>query len=803
MWSRRGCGARAGETGAGRGNAHIRGMRHPRGSLAGRPAPTARAAALALLFVAGGAAPLAGQAVTVVANRTFRPTAVLQPHAQYWLATDSADGALVLRDVTINPVTIGTIRIEGIAPMARQGEPRPVPDTVRFDPDGRVVLAVSNGPGRPPLGVELVGSRGAPALRIAITARDWPLTRVMLVTIAPADIHEHRFRSVGWGVADRVRIADRELTAYLADSTTGPTTVAVRIGGGARGRIQGDAADVMVTRSVDGARVVERRRVAALTLIVEPAREADGSARADILVGLGTSEAEAAQAAALAAGASWPTYPRAPLRVATPPSEMGLLLTHLLGVARPMLDYDRIQGIRHMPAGSYTFLAAFDRDGWYGALTALQLGDPGIVCSEYQLFKRNAEASGAQRHEIWNRLGPRGRVLWTDDWGGRWFGDKEPYQLLKAYACYRATRDPNWLAAELPHLRRIVRFMLDTDRDGDGLLEGSSWATYSEMSPLADSTYAAEDPYVNALAAYALDRVAELEDVAARGAGDSLRAAAGRIRAALPVLWRPAPGWFAYHALPDGSRSWDNEHLQPVDALVWGGVTDTAIQRAMVARVLRPGWWDANVRAFTMVPSDDRWYDGGSYWRGIGWHILDFKALHAAFVYGTPAQRLTAWGRLTDETARIVRANYARPGERADNNGLFLFSAGAYLDLVGRGLFGVDERLDHLEIAPHVDGIADEHTWRLDGWILGRDTLSLAYRPADRAMTFRLGALYRTRVVLRLPWLAPASCITARRGPDAPERLTPVLRDDGSVYVDIRGAFDPAEVRVSAGACGP
>jgi hypothetical protein len=30
-----------------------------------------------------------------------------------------------------------------------------------------------------------------------------------------------------------------------------------------------------------------------------------------------------------------------------------------------------------------------------------------------------------------------------------------------------------------------------------------------------------------------------------------------------------------------------------------------------------------------------------------------------------------------------------------------------------------------------------------------------------------------------------------------------VMRDDGSVYVDIRGAFDPAEVRVSAAACGP
>jgi hypothetical protein len=763
-----------------------------------------RTCVLAAVLVAGLAGTLAAQSITVVANRSFRPTAVLQPHAQYWLATDSTDGALVLRDITINPVTIGTVRIEGIEPMARQGEARPLPDTVRFDADGRVVLTVSNGPGRPPLGVELIGARTAPALRIAITARDWPLNRVMLVSLAPADLHEFRWRSVGWGVQDRVRIDEREGVAFLSDSTTGPTTVAVRFGGGVRGRIQGDAADVMVRRDVDGARIVERRRVAALSLIVEPVRDAAGNVRADILIGLGTSEGEADLAARSAAGETYPSYGRALLRLTTPAPDVSLLLAHLLGAARPMLDYDRIAGLRHTPAGSYTFLAAFDRDGWYGALTALQLGDPAVVCGEYQLFKRYAEADGAQRHEIWNRLSARGRVLWTDPWGSRWMGDKEPYQLLKGYACYRATRDAAWLAAELPNLRRIARYMLATDADGDALLEGASDATYSEMSPLAgDSTYRTEDPYVNALSAYALERVAELEDAAQRGAGDSLRAAATRIRAALPRLWRPERHWFAYHAMPDGVRSWDHDHLQPVDALVFGGVTDSTTRQAMVGQVLRPGWWDANVRAFTMVPSDDSWYDGGSYWRGIGWHILDFKALQAVFVYGTPAQRAVAWQRLTDETTRIIRTNYARPGERADNNGLFMFSAGAYLDLVGRGLFGVEERLDQLEIAPHVDGIADEQTWRLEGWILGQDTLSLTYRPADRALAFRVGALHRTRVVLRLPWFSPAGCVTVRRGPDAPERLTPVVMDDGSVYVDIRGAFDPAEVRVSAAACGP
>jgi hypothetical protein len=221
----------------------------------------------------------------------------------------------------------------------------------------------------------------------------------------------------------------------------------------------------------------------------------------------------------------------------------------------------------------------------------------------------------------------------------------------------------------------------------------------------------------------------------------------------------------------------------------------------MVAQVLRSEWWDAAARGFYVVPTSDSWHDMDAYWRGHGWHIMDFKALHAAFVYGSADQRRAAWERLAVEVGRIVRTNYGRPGERSDNNGLFMFSAGAYLDLLSRGLFGVDEHLDRIEIAPHVDGISDDFAWRLDGWRLADDTLTLAYRPADRAATIRLGARTRKRLVLRFPWLVPGSCATVRRGPDT-ERLTPVFLVDGSAYLDIRGAFDPAELTVSGRPCG-
>ena len=755
--------------------------------------------------------------ITVVATPAFRPTAILVPHLNYWVAVDTAAGGLVLRDLTINPVTFtGTVRVEGLQLSAPSPGRAPFADSVRFGGDGQVTLLVADSAVSAPVEVRPVGVPGVPAGRLIITAPRWPYGRAFLVTIDQADLYEHRWRAVGFGVRDRIRVDDRRNIAFLADSTVGSTVIAIGPGAGTRAGIRTDVSSLMIERRFGDEIGRERRTVGRLLLVLEPARDVRGAVRAELVFALGTSEQDAARNLAAVAGAPVVPSPLGGPRVTTPSAGVNLLLGHLLAASRPMLDYDRIGGLRHAPAGSYTFLAAFDRDGWYGATTALQLGDAESVCTEYRLFARYADPSGAQRHEIWNRLGANGPYVWTDDWGGRWMGDKDPYQILKGYACYRAAPDSAWLATELPVLRRLARFVLDTDRDGDGLVEGMSYATYSEMSPLSpnDEPYRAEDPYVNALAAYALDRLAEMEEEAWRtgapalrgGEGDSAavwRSAAARIRAAMPALWRPGNEWFAYHALADGSRSWDHYHLQPVDALVFGGVTDSTMQAAMVRQMLRPPWWDGAGRGFFAVPGDDSWHDMRSYWRGWGWHILDFKAVEAVLRYAVaPAQRAAAWRLFVDEADRIVRVNYGRPGERGDNNGLFQFSAGAYLDLLARGLFGVDEHLDWVEIAPHLEGIADDFTWRLDGWRFAGDSLGIAYRPADREATVRIGALRRTRLVVRFPWLSENSCVVMRRGRDPVERLGLVMLSDGSAYVDVRGGFDPAELRISARACG-
>ena len=779
-----------------------------------------RRGALALLCVCASVRPCALRAqapdITVVANPAFRSTAVLLPHFQFHVAVDSAAGGVVLRALTINPVTFtGWVRVEGLEAGARVAERRPFPDSVRFAADGRVTLLVADSAIGGPLAVEAQGDTSATAGKLVITAPRWPYGRVVLVTIDPADLYEHRWHSVGYGVRDRIRVDDARHIAFLDDSTVAHTVVAIAPGRGTRAAIHVETTSIVLTTAYRfGSVGRDRVPLGRLVLVLEPERAADGSVRAEVAFGLGATDADAAGALRRAIADDPAPLGAAGPQVATPSPNVGTLLAHILGAARPMLRYDRIATFRNIPAGSYTFLAAFDRDGWYGATTALQLRDAEVVCDEYALMKQFADPSGggAQRHEVWNRLGPHGRYVWTDDWSGRWMGDKDSYQILKGYACFRATRDAEWLADELPNLRRIARFILGTDRHGDGLVEGMSYATYSEMSPLSsdDRPYLTEDPYVNALTAYTLDRLAELEDEAARRlpgvrSGENAavwRAAASRIRAALPRLWRPGMGWFTYHAMADSGKSWDHYHLQPVDALIFGGVTDTAIASTMIRRLLGPTWWDSADAGFYPVPTDDAWHSRDGYWTSWDWHILDFKALEATFRYGTTAERQEAWQRLGAEAARILTVNYGRPGERGDNNGLFMFSAGSYLDLLARGLFGVNEHLDRIEVSPHVDGIADDFTWRLDGWRTSGDSLSVAYRPADRAATLHLGAAHATRLVLRFPWLAPGACAELTRAGAAVEPPPLTFQADGAATVDVPGGRDPAALTVSARPCG-
>ncbi len=160
------------------------------------------------------------------------------------------------------------------------------------------------------------------------------------------------------------------------------------------------------------------------------------------------------------------------------------------------------------------------------------------------------------------------------------------------------------------------------------------------------------------------------------------------------------------------------------------------------------------------------------------------------------------WRLVFAEAQRGIGRDYGRLSESGGPGGASLAAAGTFVALMAGEVFGVTEYLDRLEVAPQLAGIADDQLWQLDGWLLnGGDTLGISYRPADRSAVIRLTAAQRRRLVLRFPWLAATSCVTARRGAEG-ERLPLVQQADGSFYVDVRATFDPAEIRVLAESCG-
>lgn len=454
--------------------------------------------------------PLAAQAIAVTVNRNFHPTAVLLPHVRYIIASDSSDASLVIDELSVPPVTFtGFIRIEGVQPGARAPEQHAFPDTVRFEPDGRVMLLVADAAGRPPMRIEVDGARGATGGRISITAPRWPVGRAMLVTVSPADLYELG-HGTGFGSRDRLRVDDRGGFAYLTDSTTGPTTVAIGFGRGTRGRIQGDAASILIQRDYGGETGRLRRQLGALTMVVDPARDDDGTARADIVFGIGNSEAEASHSAQAAADEPQITPRPAPLRWHTPSADADLLVRQLTTVAGWMLDWDLVGGQRTIPS-SATHPAVRAVDAWAGAPLALQRGDTAAVCGSYRLLR--GAGTDPTRDEVALRLGPQGRVFTRSDTTSP---ASDAALVLLGWSCYLTTRNAAMLRADYPKL--------------------AAAATRASTSD------------AGVLGPEAVERLAELADEMARlgggpSSGDSLRGEAARLAStqAAPLpgsLWR-------------------------------------------------------------------------------------------------------------------------------------------------------------------------------------------------------------------------------------------------------------------------
>lgn len=271
------------------------------------------------------------QPIIVPAAPGFRPRPVQQHQFRFEVAVDTGAGGLVARQLALESFSFGgTLRVDGIAPGQRQVQTAGYRDSARFESDGRVVLGVADREARGPIQVELRGVSGSSAGRLIFTAAGWPPNRVLEITIEPLDLFVTATRR-GFASRDRLRIDDTRGVAYLSDTAAAPAVVAIGMGRGARGRLQSGSAEVVLERDFGGTVGRERRTVNRLVLFVEPDRSEEGEMRAEVVFGIGRSEAEALAAAQ----GGTPGVPFAtPLpRLTMPSPDANLALAHLMGTA--------------------------------------------------------------------------------------------------------------------------------------------------------------------------------------------------------------------------------------------------------------------------------------------------------------------------------------------------------------------------------------------------------------------------------------------------------------------------------------
>ncbi len=408
------------------------------------------------------------------------------------------------------------------------------------------------------------------------------------------------------------------------------------------------------------------------------------------------------------------------MTVTTPYASFNYLLESMMRTELYSSKLMQVHGYQAPPAGAYTFFTPFARDGYYAALSNGQAGNTSSIRDQFNLFRSIENANHSQQHEAGYYVNSNGMYFAYGNNGSP--GDQDMYQILEAYEYYVRTGDKPFLTANISYLDNIGDYLVgyyNTNISTDGLFESAGCATYLDGNGNLTGRSPVVDPIMNALFAYTMNRLSELNAIT----GDTSRAStyaavATKITQNYSKLFLPSTNWLLFNRTPDGLTTYSNEALTKIDALIFDALTDTTEQQAMVTNVLGATWWDSTNEAFYETPTNDSLFSPGSYWYGPGWNLTDYKAFSAIFRYGTTAQAQAAWSRLQLHTDRVIASQYGNPGEHSGDNGLFDFSLSA-VEMVTRGLFGIDAHSTYLTASPNTWKIGAGSTWSLSNYTAG------------------------------------------------------------------------------------
>lgn len=387
-----------------------------------------------------------------------------------------------------------------------------------------------------------------------------------------------------------------------------------------------------------------------------------------------------------------------------------------------------INGYKNAPAGSYTFTFPFARDGYYSVKTLLQTGADAVVSDEYQLFKSLENGDDSQEHEVAQYVNGSGRYTTSGNNGAP--GDQDCYQILKAYEYYIATQDSSFLTNEITSLNQIGTY-LKTYYDGhskwNSLFAGHGNSTYLDGAGNVTGGNPMHDPVMCSLVAYAFNRLAELNTLAGNTSQASTWSSfATTLISNFSNLWNNSASWPYFNVKTDGTL-YSNKHLAKVDAAIWGILSSAYASLMATELVDTTNWWDSTNKAFYEMPTTDALYSAGSYWYGKGWNLTDFKALETVFRFGSSGQAQTAWSYLSQLALdRLNRRAFL--AEHYSDSGVFGFSTGAFIEMLVRGLFGIDAHANYFTISPNTYKLALSSDFSLTNLKMGNKLYNVTVR---------------------------------------------------------------------------
>jgi mannosylglycerate hydrolase MGH1-like protein len=416
-------------------------------------------------------------------------------------------------------------------------------------------------------------------------------------------------------------------------------------------------------------------------------------------------------------------------------------------------------------AGRPGYAWYFGRDACWSAFALLAAGDMAAARLVLRFLGATQDVSGKVIHEYT-----------TSGLAHYDAADSTPLYLLLAGRYAAWTGDLEFLAERWKEIAAAYRFCLETDTDGDGLIEntrvGHGWI---EMGRLAGAHVTL---YLASLWVAALDALAPVAAALGHGAlADEMVERGGRARAQIARKFRTGDG-YALGLLPDGTPQRHRTALTAVPLLL--GAVDPAPAT---------GWLDAIASSEFSAPwgvrllsERDPLYDPSGYHTGSVWPLYTGWVSLAEYACHRPDQafaHLEANGRLPFERGggafdEVLRGDEERAAGVCPDQ---CWSAALFVSPVIEGLLGAqpDALRRHLTLAPHLPGRWRECEWR--GLHVGQTVLDVRVERRDDRCRVRLRRTDGDRLgVTVAPALPPGRVATEARVDEEPIRPRPEER---------------------------